>query len=120
MTVPSRSASSAGRRRRQTILTRPVPDWALVQRELPRKSVTLQLLWAEYRARCPDGFGYTWFTERYRAYAGRLDIVLRGDHRADEKLFVDFAHTNGSHCRMRARARARGRTGPRAASLPPP
>ena len=70
---------------------RPVPDWALVHRELRRKSVTLQLLWTEYRAGCPDGFGYTWFTEHYRAWAGRLDVVLRGDHRAGEKLFLDFA-----------------------------
>jgi len=70
---------------------RPVPDWGLVHRELRRKSVTLQLLWTEYRAGCPDGFGYTWFTERYRAYAGRLDLVLRHDHRAGEKAFVDFA-----------------------------
>ncbi len=70
---------------------RPVPDWTVVHRELRRKSVTLQLLWTEYRASCPDGFGYTWFTERYRAYAGRLDVVLRQDHRAGEKLFLDFA-----------------------------
>lgn len=73
------------------VLTRPVPDWALVHRELRRKSVTLQLLWTEYRERCPDGFGYTWFTEQYRAFAGRLDVVLRQDHRAGEKLFLDFA-----------------------------
>ncbi|MCC7390193.1 MAG: IS21 family transposase [Phycisphaerales bacterium] len=70
---------------------RTVPDWAVVHRELRRKGVTLQLLWTEYRAGCPDGFGYTWFTERYRAYAGRLDLVLRGDHRAGEKAFIDFA-----------------------------
>jgi transposase len=37
------------------------------------------------------GFGYTWFTEHYRTWAGRLDVVLRGDHRAGEKLFLDFA-----------------------------
>src|SRR3990172_13371083 len=28
---------------------RPIPGWALVHRELRRKSVTLALLWAEYR-----------------------------------------------------------------------
>ncbi len=70
---------------------RPIPDWSLVHRELRRKSVTLALTWAEYRAGCPDGFGYTWFTEQYRAFAGRLDVVLRQDHRAGEKLFLDFA-----------------------------
>ncbi len=73
------------------VVGRPVPDWAVVHRELRRKSVTLALLWTEYRERCPDGFGYTWFTEQYRAFAGRLDVVLRQDHRAGEKLFLDFA-----------------------------
>ena len=72
-------------------IARPVPDWAEIHRELRRKGVTLQLLWTEYRASCPEGFGYTWFTERYRTWAGRLDLVLRGDHRAGEKCFVDFA-----------------------------
>jgi transposase len=72
-------------------VTRPVPDWADVHRELRRKGVTLALLWSEYRERCPDGFGYTWFTEQYRAFAGRLDLVLRHDHRAGEKAFIDFA-----------------------------
>ncbi|MDA1062037.1 MAG: hypothetical protein O2895_03900, partial [Chloroflexi bacterium] len=40
------------------VLTRPVPDWPAVHRELRRKSVTLALLWSEYRTACPDGFGY--------------------------------------------------------------
>ncbi len=72
-------------------ITRPVPDWSAVHRELARKGVTLQLLRTEYRVACPDGFGYTWFTERYRAYVGWLDLVLRHDHRAGEKAFIDFA-----------------------------
>jgi transposase len=72
------------------ILRRPEPDWASVHRDLRRPHVTLMLLWTEYRERCPDGFGYSWFAERYRAYAGRLDVVLRQEHRAGEKLFIDF------------------------------
>lgn len=70
---------------------RPVPDWSSVHRELRRKGVTLQLLWLEYRERHSDGFGYSWFCQTYRAWAGRLDRVMRGEHRAGEKLFVDFA-----------------------------
>ena len=73
------------------IVSRPVPDWAEVNREMRRHGVTLTLLWMEYRERYPDGFGYTWFTETYAAYRAHLDVVLRGDHRAGEKLFLDFA-----------------------------
>lgn len=70
---------------------RPLPDWPLIHRELHRKGVTLQLLWLEYRERQPDGFGYSWFCQTYRRWAGRLDLVMRQEHRAGEKLFVDFA-----------------------------
>ena len=36
-------------------------------------------------------YQYSWFCERYRAWQGRLDVVMRQDHRAGEKLFVDYA-----------------------------
>jgi transposase len=38
---------------------RPQPDWPAVHRELRRPGVTLQLLWEEYRAAHPDGYGYS-------------------------------------------------------------
>ncbi|MGH7612122.1 MAG: IS21 family transposase [Candidatus Dormibacteria bacterium] len=70
---------------------RPQPDWAEVHRELGRKGVTLQLLWMEFKQRCPEGHQYTQFVRYYRRWAGQLDVVLRQDHRAGEKLFLDFA-----------------------------
>jgi transposase len=52
------------------------------------------LLWQEYRSSHPHGFAYSWFCEHYRAWVGRLDLVMRQEHRAGEKLFVDYAgHT---------------------------
>ena len=69
---------------------RPVPDWAWVHRELRRPNVTLALLWEEYRAAAPDGFGYSWFCDLYREWAGRLKPTLRQVHPAGERLFVDF------------------------------
>jgi hypothetical protein len=70
---------------------RPQPDWAEVHRELRRKGVTPQLLWMEFKQRCPEGHQYTQFVQHYRQWAGRLDVVLRQDHRAGEKLFLDFS-----------------------------
>ena len=70
---------------------RPMPDWAWVHRELRRPNVTLALLWEEYRAGAPDGFGYSWFCDLYRGWAGRLKPTMRQVHLAGEKLFVDFA-----------------------------
>jgi transposase len=71
--------------------TRPMPDWAEVHRELKRKGVTLLLLWQEYKATHPDGLQYSQFCDRYRYFAGKLDLVMRQHHRAGEKLFVDYA-----------------------------
>lgn len=70
---------------------RAMPDWPLVHRELKRKGVTLQLLWDEYKAATPEGYQYSWFCEHYRAWLGKVDVVMRQDHRAGEKLFVDYA-----------------------------
>ena len=70
---------------------RSLPDWAEVHRELKRKGVTLALLWEEYKATEPNGLQYSWFCEQYRRWQGQLDVVMRQDHRAGEKLFVDYA-----------------------------
>jgi transposase len=55
------------------------------------KGVTLQLLWEEYRAEHPDGYGYTQFCEYYKRFASTLEPVLRQPYKAGEKLFVDWA-----------------------------
>ncbi|XVN20037.1 IS21 family transposase [Pseudomonas corrugata] len=70
---------------------RPVPDWAHVHAELRRPGVTLALLWQEYRLAHPQGFQYSWFCEHYRLWAAKVDVVMRQEHRAGEKLFVDYA-----------------------------
>ncbi|MCP5347368.1 MAG: IS21 family transposase [Pseudomonadales bacterium] len=70
---------------------RGIPDWANIHGELKRPGVTLFLLWQEYRQAHPDGYQYSWFCEHYRAWQGKLDLVMRQDHRAGEKLFVDYA-----------------------------
>src|SRR5258706_7314755 len=72
---------------------RSLPDWPAIHRELRRKGVTLQLVWEEYRAAHPDGYGRSWFCELYRAWEGRLSPTMRQAHVAGEKLFVDYAGT---------------------------
>jgi transposase len=69
----------------------PQPDWAAIHKELRRKSVTLSLLWVEYRQEHPDGYGYSQFCHHYRAWAKQLKPMMRQKHKAGEKLFVDYA-----------------------------
>jgi transposase len=70
--------------------SRPLPDWKQVHKELRRKGVTLMLLWLEYRDAHPDGYGYSQFCYRYQQFCSTVDVVMRQEHRAGEKCFVDF------------------------------
>lgn len=70
---------------------RPVPDWISIDRELRRPGVTRMLLWEEYRAAHPAGFGYTWFCTHFDAWKGRVRPTMRQTHVGGEKVFVDFA-----------------------------
>jgi transposase len=69
----------------------PQPDWSQIHRELRRKSVTLSLLWVEYRQTHPEGYGYSQFCHHYRQWAQKLKPMLRQRHKAGEKLFIDYA-----------------------------
>lgn len=75
-----------------SVQPRVVPDWNHVFRELRRKSVTLQLLWYEYKEVHPeDGYQYSQFCDLYRCFRGQLNVAMRQEHRAGEKAFVDFS-----------------------------
>ncbi len=70
---------------------RNIPSFDYLRKELTRKHVTLQLLWHEYKEKNPEGYEYSQFCLRYRAWLKTLDVALRQDYKAGEKLFVDFA-----------------------------
>jgi transposase len=59
--------------------------------ELGRTGVTKQLLWQEYRSDYPGGYGRSQFCHHLlqQQIAGKPSMVLQ--HRAGEKLFIDFA-----------------------------
>jgi transposase len=71
--------------------TRPQPDWVRVHAELRRPGVTLLLLWEEYRAGQPEGYGYSRFCDLSAAWRGRLSPTMRQSHPVGERLFVDYA-----------------------------
>jgi transposase len=73
------------------VLTRPLPDWALLQRELTRKGVTLQLLWQEYKNNEATGYCYSQFAVHYKCWLDRVDPVMRQTYKAGERAFVDYA-----------------------------
>ncbi len=70
---------------------RPLPDWQHLDEELKGRGVTRFVLWEEYKAAHPEGFQYSQFCDLYRAWKGKLPVWMRQDHKAGEKLFVDYA-----------------------------
>lgn len=74
-----------------TGMLRPIPDWSEIQRELRKKHVTLSLLWQEYRGVHPDGYEYSWFCKAYHAWRGKVEPVMRQEHKLGRTCFVDYA-----------------------------
>lgn len=71
--------------------SRSEPDCAWIHRERSRPGVTLELLHHEYLTAHPDGFRYTAFCERYRAWLSRRGLTMRQVHVAGEKMLVDYS-----------------------------
>ena len=70
---------------------RQMPPMEYLHQERKKKGVTLQLLWHEYKEGNPEGYQYSQFCELYRKWLDKLDVCLRQEYRAGEKLFVDYA-----------------------------
>src|SRR5215212_6497004 len=73
-------------------------DMAWVHREMRRMGVTLTLLWSEYAAAVQEGpalgavpYGYSQFCELYSRYQGHVDVTMRQEHKAGEKVFIDYS-----------------------------
>jgi transposase len=72
-----------------------LPDWSHIDQELRKKGVTRELLWLEYKeTKQTKGtaiISYPQFCRLYKQWRKKLNVVMRQDHRAGEKLFVDYA-----------------------------
>jgi len=72
---------------------RAAPDCEGIYNELrdhKKLNLTLSQLWLEYKDDHPDGYQYTQFCEYYKRWRKKLDYCMRQEHRAGEKLFVDY------------------------------
>lgn len=68
-----------------------LPDLAHIQRELSRPGLTRLLLWQEYKAQYPDDLQYSAFCDHFRAFLHTAEPLMRFEHRAGDKCFVDYA-----------------------------
>jgi transposase len=67
------------------------PDWHALNSEfVTHKNLTLMLLWQEYKEQDPSRYQYSQFCELFRKWKKKLDLSMRQEHRAGEKMFVDY------------------------------
>jgi len=69
----------------------PEPDMSYIFYELKKKSVTLMLLWEEYKEAHPEGLMYTQFCTRYRKFKKSLRLSMHIEHKAGVEMQVDWA-----------------------------
>jgi transposase len=62
-----------------------------MERELKKTGVTRQLMWEEYYKKHPDGLKSSQFGEHYIRWSKRVNPVMHMNHKAGDKLFVDYA-----------------------------
>lgn len=76
---------------------RGMPDAAYLKRELSKPNVTMMMLWDEYRQQNENGYGYTQFCAYVHRSLRQLGLVMRQEHHAGERAFMDWA---GDHLRI--------------------
>jgi len=73
-----------------------MPDCVYLHDELKRANVTLALLHQEYKEEHKEaGYELSYFCELYQSWKKKLNICMRQDHKAGEKLFVDYCDGEG-------------------------
>lgn len=75
----------------KSLVAQPCPDWGEIHLERKKPGVTLQLLWEEYRAQHPDGYGYSRFCDLYQNHTKNTEVTMRQNHKAGDKMFVDYS-----------------------------
>jgi transposase len=60
-------------------------------KELKKPGVSRHLLWQDYRRDYPDGYGYSQFCLHLQKYFSRGSLWMHIEHKAGDKLFVDYA-----------------------------
>jgi transposase len=67
------------------------PEWAAGSAGAPAQGRDADVAWQEYRAAHPDGYGYTWFCEKFDAYRRRANPTFRHRHAAGAVMQTDYA-----------------------------
>lgn len=72
----------------QALLFTLFPDY---EKQLKRKGKTRKHLWDDYKKDHPEGLGLSQFNYYFRLWKTRKDPVMHIEHKAGDKMYIDFA-----------------------------
>jgi transposase len=64
-----------------------------MEKQLKRKGMTILLPFEQYKKNYPRGYGITQFYKYFRYFIRRGQPVMHLEHKAGDKLYIDFAGT---------------------------
>ena len=62
-----------------------------MDKKLKKTGITKAMMWQEYIALHPDGYKSSQFCEYYNRWSKRTDPVMHINHKAGDKMYVDYA-----------------------------
>jgi len=62
-----------------------------MEKRFNKKGVNILMLWKEYLHQYPGGYGHTQFHSHFTDFIGRAKAVMHMDHKAGDKMYIDFA-----------------------------
>lgn len=62
-----------------------------IEKELRQRGVTQRLLWQEYKTKYSDHASRGQFNFHFKEWKGRILPTMRQEHKAGDKLYIDFA-----------------------------
>jgi transposase len=62
-----------------------------IEKQMKRKGITLIKLWQDYYAANQPAYQYTQFKKYYKFYSQRVRPVMHIEHKAGDKMYIDFA-----------------------------
>lgn len=81
-------AEPVGKDQRYEALQQMLPD---LEKRFKKKGVTIRMLWRLYLQSHPGGYQHTSFHKYFTEYTGRAKPVMHMEHKAGDKMYIDFA-----------------------------
>ena len=62
-----------------------------LEKRFKQRGVTIDMLWKQYLQSNPGGYGHSQFHNHFTTYIGRAKAVMHMEHKAGDKMYIDFA-----------------------------